>query len=212
MSFYQKTIDYIVLDVLGKVKWESLYAALHSGKKFLLTTEDHAKIDNILDLNSCIILTRRNCHLSTYSCDFAHLVKTGSWGYYSHALLNIEKDDEPYKMIEATGIGTHWTGFNNVFNCDSTCLLIPRGLTLQDWKEIFDNAPTLLGIPYDTLFDFKNGNKLSCIELVYLLLQRAAPTSEAYLALDALLKKHGCLTPQMVRESNAFTIVLEIRH
>jgi len=212
MNFYQHTVDYVVLNILGKVTWEGLFATFHNGKKFLLSKEEWKQIEDILEKNSCIILTRRNSHLSTYGTSLAHYIKTGSWGYYGHALVNIEKDDEPFKMIEATGVGTHWTSFDAVFNCDSACLLIPKGLTLQDWKEMFDNAVTILGVPYDSLFDFANASKLSCIEVVYLLLQKAAPESPSFIALDAMLKKYGCLTPEMLYDTKAFDIVLEIRH
>jgi hypothetical protein len=212
MNLYQQAIDYAIIDILGKITWQKTFAAFHDGKEYLITKEEQEKIAHILDFNSCIILTRRDSHLSTYGTSLAHLLKTGHWGYYSHALLNIERDDEPYRMVEATGMGTHWTGFNDVFNCDSACLLKPKGVTLEDWKEIFDNAPSLLGIPYDSLFDFNNPNRLSCIELVYVLLQKAAPNSPSTMALAYMLKKYGCLTPQMVRDTNAFDIILEIRH
>ena len=97
--------DLIIL--IGKIRWEKLTALLHGGRYYEITHEDHQKILDVLERGNYFILTRRNSHLSTYTCAFANWWLTGQWGYWSHLCMNVESESEDLfdkvKILESIG-------------------------------------------------------------------------------------------------------------
>lgn len=203
------TIENSISVIIGKINWTS-----HNVMKA-------NEIDNLrlkLKDNYYIILTRHNGHLSTYAIDIAHFILThGRAGYYGHALMNLEDvviNDDSYKFIEATGIGTHYSGFTDVFDqqIGAVALLKPRSMTLDKWTSVMDKAKTELGKPYDTLFDLANDNALSCVELVRDALRNEPNYETDFANFESMIIKYGNLDPQMFYECQDFEVVWETRH
>ena len=149
-----------------------------------------------------IILTRHNGFLSTYAISIAHFLLTlGKRGYYAHVLMNLEDEankDADFRFIEATGKGTHFSDFKDVFDpqITSVALLKPKSMTLEKWTRAMDKAKTAL----------------SCVELVRFAL-RAEPTyDEDFKNFEAMIAKYKNLTPQMFFDCPDFEIVWETRH
>jgi hypothetical protein len=200
-----KVISWVVLSI-GKIHWSTTVT---------LSTEEQAKIRELLIKNYYFILTHRSNHLSSFFTEAANFFVTGKWGYWGHSLMNMEdvvKDDGDFRLIEAVGKGVVYTPFADVFDVDGVCILQPKNLTVDKWTVILDKAKTELGKPYDTLFDIANDNALSCVELC-----RAALMSEPNYATDfadfeALIKKyHNNLTPDMLYDLEDFEVVYEVR-
>lgn len=212
--FLNKIYAWFVLRVISVAKWDWLVGLFHKGKYWSLTPEDWGKIHLLLRDDYCVVLTRRKTHLTTYLISIANLLKTGKFGYWSHALLNVEesvKDVEDFKLVEATGSGVHYSKFNEVFDCDSVCLLKPKGFTSEDWTETFDDVLKNLGKPYDVFFNIYDEGKLSCVELVRNALMSADDYSKNFSDFENMIKKTKNLTPDMFYNCKDFEVILEIR-
>lgn len=165
-----------------------------------------------------IILTRHNGYLSTYAISIAHFLLTlGKRGYYSHVLMNLEDEvnkDADFRFIEATGKGTHFSDFKDVFDpqITSVALLKPKSMTLEKWTRAMDKAKTALGRPYDTVFDLATDNELSCVELVRFALRGEPNYDEDFKEFESMISKYKNLTPQMFFGCPDFEIVWETRH
>jgi hypothetical protein len=213
----RKVWDFIVLKVVGKITWEWFYAWRNGGKYWLLTPEERTRFRLLLIKNYFFILTRRKTHLTTYFIALGDFLKTGKWGYWSHALLNMEGDVIDVKLVEATGEGTHYTDFYEVFDCDSATLLVPKGFTPDEWTAHVDRVldeeiPKQIGKKYDTLFDFKHHEALSCIEVCLVILQQLPDYKTRFQNFDRLLQEHGAVTPQMMYDCGEFYAYFEARH
>lgn len=209
-----KIVRFIVEKIIGKITWYWLFKLFHKGKQFLLTPEEHQAIKEILKNNYCIIVARRETHLSTYGIAIAHFFLTGRWGYWSHVLMNCENNvatDDDFKLVEATGKGVHYSKFDEVFNCDSTALLVPVGFTGEEWVKAIEEMYNEVGAPYDDLFDFTDTSEVSCIEAVYVALSKC-PESEAFKELQKMLNKCKKLDPDMLYNCKAFYKLYEVRH
>lgn len=208
MQVYQRLVNWFV-PVIGKVTWQKLFAKFHGGRQYLLTHEDKWAIRNTLSKHYCICLTRRHSHLSTYATAFAHFIKTGRWGYWSHVLMNCEQDvtkNADFRLVEATGVGCHESTFNEVFNVDGAMLRIPEGFTLAEWTKVIDAMIDQEGKKYDMLFNFLDDSEISCIEAIYNAL-KTIPDSVAFIELDKLLKRYKVLTPQMLADCKGFQTI-----
>lgn len=187
--------------------------------KHVVTTEERERLMGMLKPNYFIILTRHDGHLSAYAISFAHwvLTKFKNYGYYGHALMNLEdevKDPNDFRLVEATGIGVHYSTFDEAFDpqLSSFALLKPKSMSLDDWTLAMDKAKSEVGKPYDTLFDLKNDRALSCVELVRVALQ-ATPNYETEFAnFEKMIKECKNLDPHMFYECPDFEIVYEVRH
>lgn len=193
---------------IGKVSWKSNH---------VLTQGENDKIKELLTNDYYIILTRHNGHLSSYAISIAHFFLTGRMGYYGHALMNLEdevSDPADFRLIEATGAGTHYSTFDDVFDpqCGSVALLKPKSMTLEEWTAAMDKAKNQVGKPYDTLFDLKNDQALSCVELVRVALQNEPNYVADFANFEAMITKDKNLDPQMFYECTDFEIVYEVRH
>ena len=193
------------IEFLGRIHWPA---------KNLLTADEQNEIRKRLVGNYYIMCSRRNNHLSTYMIAFANFVLTGKFSYWGHVFMNLEDEvklDSDFLIIEAIGKGVGITPFAQVFNCNSVALLKPKNMTIEDWTIALDKARTEVGKPYDNLFDLRNDNALSCVELVRTSLMADPDYAENFANFEALIKKRKNLTPQMFYDCSDFEVVFEIR-
>lgn len=193
------------IEFIGKVHWRP---------RRQLSTTDQQLVRERLRTGYYIIVTHRHNHLSTFFVGLGNFLLTGRWGRWSHALMNLEDEvttDADFRLIEATGEGTHFSPFDRVFDVDACALLKPRRMTAEDWTGLLDHAKTALGRPYDTLFNLASDHELSCVELVRWVLMNKPGYAEDFAAFEALIKKRRNLTPSMFYECPDFEVVLELR-
>lgn len=191
---------------VGKVHW---------GFKGGITADELEALKKALASNYFIILTRRKNHLSTFFVGLAGLVLSGKWGYWAHALMNCEDtvlNDGQFRLVEATGTGTHYSPVDLVFQVHSVSLLKPKSMTLERWTAVLDRLKSDIGKPYDTLFDLQQDKKLSCVELVRNALM-AEPNYEMDFAdFERLIKKTNKLSPDMFANCTDFEEVYSVKH
>jgi hypothetical protein len=205
MSIFFKLFTPII-KWIGSIKWKQRHA---------ITDDDKRIIHDALVSNYFIILTRRSNRLTTYLISLGHFLLTGKFGYWSHVLMNLEdevNDPSDFRLIEAIGTGTQYSTFDQVFgSVDGVALLKPKGIAIQEWTDIMDRVRSQLGKPYDTLFDIKNDDKLSCVELVRIGLM-AIPNYETRFAnFEKYIAKSKNLTPQMFYDCSDFEVVYSVR-
>lgn len=179
-----------------------------------LTGKELDEIEKRLIPDYYIILTRRKNHLSTYFIMLSYILLKGKFGYYSHALMNLEDEvteEKDFRLIEATGKGVHYSTFAEVFDCHSVALLKPKNMSLEEWTEVMDKARTELGKPYDTLFDLKTDKELSCVELVRVALQALPDYETRFANFEKMIKTKNNLHPQMFYDCDDFEVVFEVR-
>lgn len=200
----------------ASVSWEGLHALFNGGVYWSLTEADHDKMRELLKPNYYIILTRRKCHLTTYLISFASWVVTGKGVHYTHALMNVDdgnvRNDNDFRLMEATGTGVHFSTFMQVFDCDSVVFLRPKGYTDHDWQEALDGLLEQEGKKYDNLFDIADDTRVSCVEMCREALMQEDEYYTKFVNLEALITKHGNnLTPQMLYDCGDFEIAFEVR-
>lgn len=181
-----------------------------------LSDEDLKLIQHSLAKDYYIICTRSPNTLSNHLICFIHWLLTGTWGFYSHALMNLESDtDDPlnFRLIEATlKHGASIDSFDWVFHdVASVALLKPKSFQLEQWTLVMEKATKELGKQYDTLYDLTNDSRVSCVELVLNALKADPNYSVNYANFIALSKQYGELTPHMIYTCPDFEVVLEIR-
>lgn len=200
MYTLKKILAKIVL-FIGSIHWKA--------KRTLLETEQNI-IRSYLASHYLIILTRRRNHLSTFFINLADFLLTGKWGFWSHALMNLEDEvtlESDFRLMEATAIGVHYSPFDKVFDVQNAVLLKPKNMTLIQWTKLLDRAKEQLGKPYDTLFNIKDAKALSCVELVRFILQGEPNYDINFANFEALIKKHKNLSPQMIYDCGDFDVV-----
>jgi hypothetical protein len=209
-QFLKQLRDWVfdkVTILIGKINWND--------GEYKVTEAEMDTIRQMLAKNYYIILTRHDGHLSTYAVGFAHWVLTGKWGHYAHALMNLEGEvvtDADFRMIEATGVGVHYSTFDEVFTCDSIALLKPKCMTIEKWTSVLDKLKSNLGKPYDTLFDLAQDQAFSCVSLVRNALMAEPNYHIDFANFEAMIAKEKNLDPNMLYECPDFEIVWETRH
>jgi hypothetical protein len=205
INLWKSLVNWIVITI-GKVHW---------GYRNGLTKAELNDIRRRLIPHYYIIVTRRNNHLSTYFVSLANLFVNGKWSYWAHTLMNLEdevKSDTDFRLIESTGTGVHYSTFDSVFQVHGVALLKPKSMPVQYWTDVMDKAMAEIGKPYDSLFDLRNDNALSCVELVRTALM-AEPNYETNFAnFEEMIKSEKNLTPQMFYDCPDFEVAYEIRH
>lgn len=186
----------------GKISW---------GNKKAITEEDKKELAKLLSSGYYIILTGDKGHLSSTVVSFLSWIKTGVWAKYSHALMNCDNitdasDTKSFKFMEATSVGVHYSTFDEIFHCDTVCLLSPKNITNEDWTKIIDALLKQKGKPYDDLFDLSDTTHISCVELVLDALEAA---DYEFVNLKELIKEEGNLVPQMYRTCSDFVVSYE---
>ena len=200
-------IQIAFIKAMAKVKWQPTE---------LLSDGDKAELKKLYAENYFITATRRRNYLSTFFIGLSHWFLTGRWGFYTHVLMNLEDvvtSDADYRFIEATGNGTHYSDFPEItHDVDAVCLLKPISMTLAEWTACLDQAKTLLGRPYDNLFNLVNAEEINCVELVRRALQALPDYETRFAAFEKIIqKKKGKLTPQMLVDCTDFHIFWEVR-
>jgi hypothetical protein len=204
-TLWQKLSAAVVLSI-GKVHWKL---------RDPVTEPELQQIHKLLESSYYIILTRRRNHLSTFFVGLATFVLTGKWGYWSHSLMNLEdevKSDEDFRLVEAVGTGVKYSSFADVFDVNSVALLKPKGLTTRDWVKMMEKANSELGKPYDTLFNLKSDNALSCVELVRVALQQVDDYETRFAKFEKMITENKNLDPQTFYECEDFEVLYEVRH
>lgn len=212
----QKIWDWLILDVVGEIKWQFLAKIINKNKKYY-------KLDDVsleefrqrLIKDYYLIVIRRDTHLTTYLLSLAEFLMRGKWGFWSHCAMNTEDvvtKDEDFRIIEATKIGVHYSTFMQVFDCDSASLLIPKGFTLEEWTRAVEDATLQLGKKYDTVFNCVDDTKLSCIEVIrHALMAACFDYYVDFAAFESMFQKYKKLSPQMLYDCGDFVVMYEVR-
>lgn len=155
----------LFIKFFGKINWDFL----HKNK---IDWYDRVEIFQLLSKNNCIILTRRDSHLSTYLANLGHFFLTGKLGYWAHAVVNVEnietKHIDDFILIEAIGSGVTKSTFMSVFNCDDVIILEPTEAYKKNIEDIFSD----IGKKYDLSFNNDDERELSCVEVARQLLPK----------------------------------------
>jgi hypothetical protein len=204
-TFFQK-VQIWFIELLAKVHWK------HKRK---LTEDDDIFLKQKFINDYYIIATRRSNYLTTFCIAFGNFFLTGHWGFYSHVLMNLEdevKTSDDFRFIEATGHGTHYSNFTDVFGpVDAVALIKPKNMTLTEWTEALDKAKTYLGRPYDNLFNLKNDLEINCVELIRLALEGIPDYETKFAEFEKMIAKKKKLTPDMFANCPDFEVVYTIK-
>jgi len=212
-SFSYRALTW-VMRVFSKIHWQRTAAVFNRGLYYRAHESDHDFLRRVMKEDYFIILTRRKSHLSTHLVSLASWLLGKGWSHYSHALMNVEGDisnNVDYRFVEATAKGVHWSTFGQVFDCDSICLLKPIHYSTEAWTKALDAVKASIGLQYDNLFDITNHERVSCVELVYLALQRLPDYEKLFPHLVSLLENVDQLTPQMLYECPDLERIFEVR-
>lgn len=191
------------------VTWEWA-AKLFTGRRYGLLAIDWVNIMEILEKGNYLILVRRKSHLTTHLIAFAYFLRTGRWGYWAHAVCNVESDGA-FKLVEATVKGVHWSKFNQVFNCDSMVILKFKNFTQKELDKAAANILKEIGKPYDDLFNFMDDKRMSCIEVWYHMVKDLPGAEDKIRAFKGMLETGIKINPQDLYECSDFERLLEIR-
>ena len=202
--------NWLELQVISPIRWTYLKGLFNKGKYWNLTDEDNAHLLKVLKPHYYLILTFRKTHLTSYLQIIASYLMTGKTTHWTHAFLNMDDgeatDPIQYIFLESTSEGVHYSVFNQVFDCDSVALIIPKGMTPQDWTDVIDTAIQQDGKPYDTLFNYHQEKSLSCIELVRVALMGMPDYATRFANFEALIQKEGKVTPEMLAQCSDFHV------
>lgn len=192
-----------IVDIIALITW-------HNPRTF--SADQKNQILTALKTDYYFICTHNRAELGTMLINFSDWMLTKKWGFYNHCLMNLENDGT-LKLCEATNkTGTIFASFDDVFaQDDGVALLKPKSMALADWTLMLDKAYTDIGKKYDCLYDFKQDEKLSCIELVRNCLQADPDYATNFANFESLIAKYGEITPQMLYDCPDFEVVLEIK-
>jgi hypothetical protein len=194
-----------VTRLIGMINWKLTNS---------LTEQEINEISALCVPNYYIILTRNNNHLSAYAINIADLFLTGKFGYWAHALMNMEDtvvNDIDFRFVQAIGTGVEYTTLDKVTAVNSIVLLSPKNMPIEQWTAVLDKAKSQMGKKYDTLFDMKDDTKVSCVELVRLALMADPNYATNFAHFEAMVQKNNRLTPQMFYDCPDFKVVYEVR-
>lgn len=189
---------------IGKISWKANKEIPNYSKE---------KIKELIKSDYYIIVTRRSNHLSTYIINLLEVYLRFKLGYWSHALMNLEDNvtsDKDFRLLEATGKGVGFVDFDTVFDVQAVALLKPRSMTVDEWTTVLDTAKVQQGKAYDSLFDITDDKKLSCIELIRVVLKASPGYDEDFANFEKMIKKCKNVSPQMLYDCEDFEIQYEI--
>jgi hypothetical protein len=204
-NWFQRLQEWAITQ-MAKVTWKT---------RDKLSEQELSEIRKRCKKDYYIIATRKKNYLSTFFIVLGHFLLTGKWGYFSHVLMNLEdavRDDSDFRFIEATGKGVHYSTFTEVFSTvQSVALIVPTHMSMTNWTKALDKARTLLGRPYDNLFDLKNDLEINCVELIRLALQETPDYDKNFAEFEKLAKRKKKLTPDMFVDCPDFKVIYEIK-
>lgn len=194
-----------------------LIAKIHWNENDGIPEHEQGTIHSMLVKDYYIIATRRDNFLSSWFMNLGHFFLTGRWGFWTHVLMNTEDEvhsPDDFRLIEATGKGTHYSTLQAVLSgVEAVALIKPVGMTTDEWTVCLDEAKTYLGRPYDNLFDLIGDEEINCVELVRRALQKLPDYDTRFAAFEQLIrKKKGKLTPTMFIECPDFEVVWVVKH
>jgi hypothetical protein len=204
-TLFQK-IQIFFIELSAKVKWRQ---TRH------LDEADIAALKTKFVTDHYIIATRKGNYLTTYLIGFGNWLLGGRFGRFSHVLMNLEDEvnsSSDFRFIEATGQGTHYSTFEQVFGgVDRVALVAPKHITVAQWTAALDSIKVYLGVPYDNLFDLKSTLEINCVELIRLALQKTPNYMVNFAQFEELCQRKKKLTPEMFIECADFEVVFEIK-
>lgn len=186
--------------------WGRIYELKDDEKNFI-----YSRLKN----SSYVILTRRDTHLTTYFVSLCNYFMTGKFGYWGHACMNVEGDKvgspRDIVILESIASGVKISGFDEVFDCDSCALLIPKYVGEDEWEAAVETAKKYVSRGYDLCGEFGTDEEVNCVELVLLAIKSVPNHRELFAGVFNLIEKHGTLTPDMFVMSGAFNVYYEFR-
>lgn len=204
-TLFQK-VQIWIIELLAKIHWKQTRP---------LTEDDDAMLKEKFAKDYYIIASRRGNYLTTFFISFGNFLLTGKWGFYSHVSMNLEDEvtsDSDFRFIEATGKGTHYSTYREVFHkVDAVALIKPKNMPLSEWTDALDKIKIYLGRPYDNLFDLKNALEINCVELIRLALENTPNYHTRFAEFEKMIAKKKTLTPDMFVECSDFEIIYRIR-
>ena len=209
-----------VIKGMAEVTWCSWKALFNHGVYWKLREEDHNELRRKLSSGYYVILTAGHPALSGPAVKLATRIKNGYWPTFTHALMNVDNEDDPlashrFKLVESIERGVTYNTFMRVFDCDVVALLRPKGFTEEQWERALERAKADVGKPYDTLFDLVDDTKMSCVELVRDALKGSFDTEEQYKEhfkhFESMIEENdGDLIPEMYYRCEDFEVHLYI--
>ena len=201
-----QNIQIWAIEALAKVRWNSW------SSKPSIPEGDREILREMFARDYYIVSTRRANYLTSWFMNLGHFLLTGRWGYWTHVLMNLEDEvqtDTDFRFIEATGHGTHYSTLEQVLDkVQAVGLMKPVSMTSTEWTACLDRAKTMLGRPYDNLFNLVDGEEINCVELVRSALMALPDYETRFAAFEAMITKaKGKLTPTMFAECPDFHIV-----
>lgn len=204
-TFFQK-VQIWAIELVAKIRWK---------QKDSLTQNDDAKLKEMFAKDYYIVASRRGNYLTTFFITLGHLLMTGRKGNYSHVLMNLEdevKYDGDFRFIEATGKGTHYSTYEEVFTgVDAVALIKPKNMPIEEWTRALDDMKIYLGRPYDNLFDLKNNLEINCVELIKLALEKTPDYHIRFAEFEKMARKKKKLTPDMFVQCSDFEVIYKIK-
>ena len=208
-TFFQK-VQIRFIELIAKVRWNSWSSS--SG----ISEADREILREMFARDYYIVSTRRSSYLSSWFMNLGNFFLTGRWGYWTHVLMNLEDEvqtDTDFRFIEATGHGTHYSTLEEVLDKVSAIgLFKPVSMTTTEWTACLDQAKTMLGRPYDNLFNLVNGEEVNCVELVRSALMALPDYSTRFAAFEKMIASaKGKLTPTMLVNCSDFHVVWVVK-
>jgi hypothetical protein len=118
-------------------------------------------------------------------------------------------EDDTFMLIESTNSGVHLSSFEEVFsNLDKVCVMEIKHKDEKELDKINRKLKNQLGKKYDNLFDYKDKERVSCVEVVYHSI-RDRQFAQKYPMLDKLIKTEKNIVPQMFKDCGDFKILFE---
>lgn len=199
------------MDFIPKIKWHWLRQKL-TGRDYNLTGQDKLEIITALDKGYYIILTADKGALSSWGVKVLTWLMTGKWPQYSHALVNVESDeDQVFKFVEAINTGVKFSSFSEVFKCDSVCFLRPKRYTQAEFDATVGVVYAEIGKLYDKKFKYNDPEKRSCVEIARHRMSTLPDYAEKMRIFEFMIQTEKNLVPQMFRDCPDFEVVLEIK-
>lgn len=221
---WTKIVTFVSLKLISPFKWTFL-KFFFTGRAYDLRAADREAARELMKYRTYLWVSRRDTHLTTYLISFSDWVLSlGVWaknkfkgkrprfGFWSHAFLNYDDNE----LVEAIAKGVERNFFDEVFDCDAAAALLPRNMSVSEWQDlqplIAEEMLKQLGKKYDSVFDLSDQDKVSCIELVRLVLKNKVHDYDLKFAnFETMIEMYKNVTPQMLYESEDFVCVWEVR-
>lgn len=209
---------------LSACKW-TFIKYFFTGRMYDLMPEEREHARLLMSEGIFLWVSRRNTHLTTYLISIGdYLLSAKAWilsgcrknkprfGFWSHAFFNFDDNE----IVEAVSKGVQRHYFDSVFDCDSVCALVPRNMSKEEWDsykvEISRELLNQIGKKYDNIFDIYDDSRLTCIELVRLVLKNKIPGYNLKFSnFENMIDIYKNVTPQMLYDCKDFKIVWEVR-